>query len=64
MKDPGFLADAAKQRLAVDPMTGAEVEALVARIYRNSSPEVVARAKALTALSFGKKRGKKKKAKK
>lgn len=56
MTDKGFLADAAKQRLAVDPLSGTEVQALLTRIFKSSSPDVVARAKALTALSFKEKK--------
>jgi tripartite-type tricarboxylate transporter receptor subunit TctC len=56
MKDKAFLAEAAKQRLAVDPLSGPEVKALMDRIYKSSSPEVVDRAKALTALSFKEKK--------
>jgi tripartite-type tricarboxylate transporter receptor subunit TctC len=44
LKDKEFLADAEKARLTIDPVTGEEVQALVARIY--SAPErIVERAK-------------------
>ena len=44
MKDKGFLADAAKARLTVDPVSGEEVQALVTKIY--SAPDrIVQRAK-------------------
>jgi tripartite-type tricarboxylate transporter receptor subunit TctC len=43
-KDKEFLADAAKARLTIDPVSGEEVQALVAKIY--SAPErIVERAK-------------------
>jgi tripartite-type tricarboxylate transporter receptor subunit TctC len=44
MKDDKFLADAARAKIDIDPMTGDEVAALIAR-YSASSPAVVARAK-------------------
>jgi tripartite-type tricarboxylate transporter receptor subunit TctC len=44
MKDPQFLSDAAKSRIEISPMAGADVEALVARIFA-SSPDVVERMK-------------------
>lgn len=34
MKDPGFLKDAAKRRLEIDPISGEEVEALVKKLYQ------------------------------
>jgi len=46
MADAEFQADAKKTRLEITPAGGAEIQALVARIYR-SSPEAVARARAL-----------------
>lgn len=45
LKDEKFLADAAKAKIDIDPMTGEEVAALIAR-YSAASPAVVARAKA------------------
>ncbi|MDB5596487.1 MAG: efflux transporter protein [Hyphomicrobiales bacterium] len=45
MRDPQFLADAAKLGLAVEPADGETVQAAVAKIYA-SSPEVVAKARA------------------
>ena len=45
MKDEKFLADAARAKIDIDPMTGEEVAALIAR-YSAASPAVVARAKA------------------
>ena len=44
MKDPKFLADAAKAQIDLSPMTGQEVEAMVARIFA-SPPDIVERAK-------------------
>jgi len=47
MKDKEFLAEAAKQKLEVEPMTGAEVQAKLTRIY--ASPQgAVARARAIS----------------
>jgi tripartite-type tricarboxylate transporter receptor subunit TctC len=43
-KDAEFLAEAAKQRLAVTPMSGAEVESAIAQLYQ-TPPDVVAAAK-------------------
>ena len=44
MKDADFLGDAAKQRLLVTPMTGAEVEGFIKDLYRTPA-DVVAAAK-------------------
>jgi hypothetical protein len=33
MKDPAFLADMARQKLEVRPVTGAELDALVRELY-------------------------------
>lgn len=44
MKDPGFLAETAKQDLPVDPATAEEADAILKRIY-SASPEYVAKAK-------------------
>jgi tripartite-type tricarboxylate transporter receptor subunit TctC len=46
MKDAAFLEDAGKLRLDVAPLTGAEMEALVKRLYKAPAP-VVERARAL-----------------
>jgi tripartite-type tricarboxylate transporter receptor subunit TctC len=43
MKDPAFLADAKKIELEVDPLTGAEIEALLKSAYAAPKP-IVARA--------------------
>ena len=40
MKDPDFLAETKKLSLDVDPVTGAEVEALIREVYA-SPPEAV-----------------------
>jgi tripartite-type tricarboxylate transporter receptor subunit TctC len=45
MKDPAFVADAAKLQLQVDPMTGEEVQTLVAQLAE-TPPDVVARVRA------------------
>jgi tripartite-type tricarboxylate transporter receptor subunit TctC len=45
MKDPAFLADAEKRKLAVDPRTHQQVQALVTKIV-TASPELVTRVKA------------------
>jgi tripartite-type tricarboxylate transporter receptor subunit TctC len=42
MKDPQFVADAARLKLDIDPMTGEEVQALVGELAR-TPPEIVAR---------------------
>jgi tripartite-type tricarboxylate transporter receptor subunit TctC len=45
MKDPGFLAEAEKLRLDIDPMTGEEVQALVGKLAETPAV-VVARVRA------------------
>ena len=52
MKDPEFLAEAKTLSLEVEPVTGAEVDKLIAELYR-ASPDVVARAKAVIAGTAG-----------
>ena len=52
MKDPEFLAEAKTLSLEVEPVGGAEIDRLIAELYR-SSPDVVARAKAVIAGSAG-----------
>jgi tripartite-type tricarboxylate transporter receptor subunit TctC len=47
MSDPQFLSDAAKSAIDVNPTSGAEVEASIARMA-SSSPEVVERARRAT----------------
>jgi tripartite-type tricarboxylate transporter receptor subunit TctC len=44
MKDERFMADAAKAKLDIEPMTGEEVAALIAK-YSAVSPAVIERAK-------------------
>jgi hypothetical protein len=46
MKDPDFLTDASKQNLDIEPLTGAEIAALIGRVYA-TSPTVVARTRAV-----------------
>jgi tripartite-type tricarboxylate transporter receptor subunit TctC len=45
MREPAFIADAAKLQLEIDPMTGEQVQALVAQLSR-TPPEIVARVRA------------------
>ena len=45
MKDPAFLAEAAKAQLPIDPMSGAEVQQAVAALY-DTPPQLVERARA------------------
>ena len=45
MRDSSFIADAARLQLEIDPMTGEEVQALVARLS-NTPPDIVARVRA------------------
>jgi tripartite-type tricarboxylate transporter receptor subunit TctC len=47
MKDPEFLADSAKQRLLVTPMTGPEVEGFIKELYQ-TPPDIVAAAKEIS----------------
>ena len=47
MKDPAFLAEAGKLQLDVSPMTGEEVQELVARVHNTTPPEVVERVRAI-----------------
>jgi tripartite-type tricarboxylate transporter receptor subunit TctC len=47
MKDAGFLADAKKQNLTVDPMTGQDAEKIVAKIAK-APPKLVAEAKEIS----------------
>jgi hypothetical protein len=43
MSDPELLAEAAKQRMDIDPMTGKQIDALLAQIY-STPADVVAKA--------------------
>ena len=45
MKDQAFLEDEARAKLEVDPMTGEEMAALIAELYR-TPPDVIARVRA------------------
>jgi len=45
MRDQAFIADAARLQLEIDPMTGEEVQALVAQLTR-TPPEIVTRVRA------------------
>ena len=45
VKDPGFLADADKSKIEVDPLTGEQVAALVAQVSRTPA-DTVARVRA------------------
>ena len=45
MKEPAFIADAARLQLDIDPMTGEEVQALVAQLAK-TPPAIVARVRA------------------
>jgi len=47
MKDPGFQADAAKQRLLVTPMTGADVQAFIKELDQTPA-DVIAAAKEIS----------------
>ena len=45
MRDQAFIADAARLQLEIDPMTGEEVQALVAQLSR-TPPEIATRVRA------------------
>ena len=47
MRDPELLAEAAKQRMDIDPMTGKEIDELLARIYATPSGVVAKAAQAI-----------------
>ena len=49
MKDEGFLAEAKKAGLEVDPVPGAEMDRLIAELYR-TPPDIIAEAKKAVAL--------------
>jgi hypothetical protein len=44
MKDPEFIADTAKSKLGLDPLTGEELEKTVGRLFK-LSPTVLAKLK-------------------
>ena len=48
MRDPQLIAEAAKIDLELSFVSGADVQALVERLYK-SPPEVIARAQAIVA---------------
>jgi tripartite-type tricarboxylate transporter receptor subunit TctC len=48
MKDPAFLADAARIQLDVDPVSGADVDALIASFYATPKDVVAKAARAIT----------------
>jgi tripartite-type tricarboxylate transporter receptor subunit TctC len=48
MRDPAFVADAAKLQLDIDPMTGEQVQGLIADLGR-TSPDVIARVRDILA---------------
>ena len=50
MKDPEFLADAKKANLDIQPITGAEMERLVADIFK-LDPTVTAKLKSILSPS-------------
>ena len=52
MKDPEFLADAAKAHMEIAPVSGEEVAALVAEVSA-APPDVVARVRAALAAPTG-----------
>jgi tripartite-type tricarboxylate transporter receptor subunit TctC len=47
IKDPDFIAEAQKARMAVLPMTGAEVDRRIAELYQ-TPPDLIARARTIT----------------
>ncbi|MDB5650745.1 MAG: tripartite tricarboxylate transporter family receptor [Hyphomicrobiales bacterium] len=47
MADPAFLADADKAKLEINPLSGAQVEALVRQVYAETKPEVAKKAAAM-----------------
>ena len=46
VKDPAFIAEAARARLLVTPMNGAEVASRIQELYA-TPPDLIARAKAI-----------------
>jgi tripartite-type tricarboxylate transporter receptor subunit TctC len=56
VRDPGFLADAARQNLDVDPHSGAEVAAIVADIVR-TPPAIAGKVKEIMAVKETETRG-------
>ena len=62
MKDPAYLADAKKRRLDVDPLTGEQIEALIAEVYKTPKA-VIERVRAILAKRPKRPKRKKKKKK-
>ena len=52
MKDPAFLAEAKKTGLEINPVTGPQIEAILASIF-SASPDVVERLRDLLARAGG-----------
>jgi tripartite-type tricarboxylate transporter receptor subunit TctC len=50
MKDPDFLADAEKNRIEINPVSGAAIDTLIAELYR-SPPDIVAEARKAVDIS-------------
>jgi tripartite-type tricarboxylate transporter receptor subunit TctC len=50
MKDPGFLADADKSKIEINPVSGAAIDALIAELYR-SPPKVLVEARKAVEVS-------------
>ena len=40
MKDPALIAEAEKQKLELNPLSGAQVESLIARLYASPQAQV------------------------
>ncbi|MBX9778357.1 MAG: hypothetical protein K2Y71_28585 [Xanthobacteraceae bacterium] len=53
MKDPEYLAEAQQRRLDINPMSGAEIDKLIAELYA-TSPDVIAATKAAISEGSGK----------
>jgi hypothetical protein len=53
MKDPAFLAEAAKLQLEIEPVSGQDVAALVAQVSA-TPPDIVARVRAALSAPTGK----------
>jgi hypothetical protein len=47
MRDPAFLAEAKAMKVEVDPMTGEDVQALVAQVHQNTRLDVAERVRAM-----------------
>jgi tripartite-type tricarboxylate transporter receptor subunit TctC len=47
MKDPDFLAEAERGKVEIRPLSGEQVEELVAKVYRETDPEIAKQAAAL-----------------